>query len=236
MKNQYLKYNLIISFFFTLTLVSQNDSNIKKGEIVFSWLKKDSILTELKLENHPKIVPVREQQFIFKVEDSIIKSYEKFFRENGKIDTNDTIYVNRNNNKFYRSSNLLSSDVCLGGHLYEQKIPTFEIIKFKNKRKEIKGYDCYKVIVKTKFSYDKNSVNTLFTYELYVTEKIKMKYHPVLNFDEFVKDFYPLEIIKTGEVVFNQKNMSDYQKYMKKMFDKEIGKETNYKLIKIMLE
>lgn len=236
MKLKYSKLCLaIVVLSLSYSLTSQNNNDSIKSEIVFSWYKKDSVLTELKIENTPRIVPVREQRFIFEIRDSIIKSYETFYRENGVLDTNDTIYINLNNDKFYNSLLFSPQNISLGGHLYEQDQPvSFDIEEFKNERKKIKGFDCYKVIVKTKFTYDK-TINTIFTYKLFVSEKIKLKYHPVLHFKEFTKDFYPLDIKRKGEFIFNQDSLTKYQKLLKRTWEEQIGKEIHYKLVKITL-
>lgn len=71
-------------------------------------------------------------------------------------------------------------------------------------RKLIGNYDCYKVI----YEYKENNKerdedyldylkNTIYKREMWVTDKIKSLYHPVIYEKEILQKYYPLDILET---------------------------------------
>ena len=83
-----------------------------------------------------------------------------------------------------------------------------EIIKlteFKNETKLINGFNCYKVIYNYKeqkvSDFDFLSEVTTNIRELWVTEKIKCNFHPVINEKEILDKYYPLEILEYSEEI-----------------------------------
>jgi len=70
----------------------------------------------------------------------------------------------------------------------------------KKDRKQIRGFDCYKVVyeLETKTDDDENfkinDGNTI--YEMYVTEQIALPIHALFITHELLNTFFPLEIIK----------------------------------------
>jgi len=65
-------------------------------------------------------------------------------------------------------------------------------------RKNIHGYDCFKVIITVT---PENSINAAQSLEMYVTDKIKCRYHPVVDFKEILEQFYPLEIVSKNPAI-----------------------------------
>lgn len=75
------------------------------------------------------------------------------------------------------------------------------INEFRDENKDIEGYPCFKVefTYSEKYSEDdwkcfRNNLTQRM--ELWVTEKIKANFHPVLNSAEILEKYYPLEIIE----------------------------------------
>lgn len=74
----------------------------------------------------------------------------------------------------------------------------------KQSKKIILGYDCYKVIYEFKESNQLDDANYLEyagkivkKREMWVTDKIKFLYHPVIYEKEILEKYYPLDILET---------------------------------------
>ena len=83
-------------------------------------------------------------------------------------------------------------------------IEIVDIKKFKNIKKQIFGYICYKVEYKFKVSEgEKNyfSENTIYKHEAWVTNKVKIPYNPLFSDDKIISKYFPLEIKETIEGV-----------------------------------
>ncbi|WP_294284761.1 hypothetical protein [uncultured Chryseobacterium sp.] len=79
-----------------------------------------------------------------------------------------------------------------------------KISEDKKNKKIIKGYDCYKVIYEYKENnenadddYSKYAENTIYQQEMWVTDKIKSLYHPIVFDKAILEKYYPLEILET---------------------------------------
>ena len=89
----------------------------------------------------------------------------------------------------------------------ERKINKVEIFKNKeykidflrDQRKIIKGYECFKIVA---FHKENNRY-----YEMFVTEKIKLNYNPVINIELVTDRFFPLQVFMRNT------NNSTYAKY-----------------------
>ncbi len=75
----------------------------------------------------------------------------------------------------------------------------FEIIEYRNIKKEIAGFECFKVVVRVL----ENTPNTkeYITYNLFVTEKISSLYHPTFNIKSVLEKYYPLEINESNSSI-----------------------------------
>lgn len=74
------------------------------------------------------------------------------------------------------------------GAIYNTKFCDYQIFEEdKSMVRNISGYDCFKVILK-------NSEKPEHILELYVTEKIKLNYHPIINCESIFKNYFPLYI------------------------------------------
>jgi hypothetical protein len=129
-------------------------------------------------------------QYHHEFQDSLIKEYkinhdvkEDFFTINSKTKA----FVNNTGNGNYEySSNRL-----------------IEMKEFKNETKIINGYKCFKVI----YNYsepDLGEFSTLMSQyihkrELWVTDKINVCIHPIINDAEILEKYYPLEITEYSD-------------------------------------
>ncbi|MHA7056099.1 hypothetical protein ACWGOQ_0002695 [Aquimarina sp. M1] len=230
----------IITLLFLLTYTqsfSQKQTmNPKNGEISFSWLKKDSVLNVLHVAGE-RIEPIREQKFIHEFQDSIIRLFSIFRRENGKIDTGASNFISRELGLTYIASkdNTPKFDRTYPypykGYIKE----TFKVIEHRLDIKNIKGYECFRIVVEGLKELDQNH-EILTTYEMYVTEKIKCKYHPVLEAKSFLEQYYPLEIRTSATLNNKIKNPSDYEKQLDQIFKTQIGNTKLYTLDSISIK
>ncbi|TGD56758.1 hypothetical protein [Flavobacterium humi] len=80
-----------------------------------------------------------------------------------------------------------------------------EVNEFKNQAKDINGYSCFKVTYT--FSEPELSDYSSFmssytiTREMWVTDKIKSDFHPVINDREIILQYYPLEIVEYSDMI-----------------------------------
>ena len=72
-----------------------------------------------------------------------------------------------------------------------RKNDEFEIFTDRKDRKEIQGYNCFKLRL-VKFDEESDFGNTI--YEMYVTEEIDLPVHSVINMGEFIPNTFPMEI------------------------------------------
>ncbi|GAA0729927.1 hypothetical protein GCM10009430_40620 [Aquimarina litoralis] len=132
------------------------------------------------------------------------------------LNNNRVMVINRNTGKseafLKKDFTLVKDPSVLLSVPIEDKEDIIEIKEFPKYRKNIFGYDCYKVIITKKSDFLKNPMSKLFftnkkildkyvklfndtiIQELYVTEKISCKYHPVIKSPEILEKYYPLEI------------------------------------------
>lgn len=77
----------------------------------------------------------------------------------------------------------------------------YSIKQYPNDRKTILGYDCFKVCIRKKSELGKGSPFETgdSIYEMYVTKKIDLPVHALLNFNKDFSDFFPLEVRTWGE-------------------------------------
>jgi len=105
-------------------------------------------------------------------------------------------------------------------HIEPEKVNIIKIAEFRNEQKQINNFNCFKVV----YTYTNSISNSDFdlfstieqtTREIWVTETIKCNYHPIINDNEILDKYYPLQIL-------------EYSEQMK-------GFETNYTLSQITL-
>lgn len=166
------------------------------------------------------MLSAKDGKLYYKFKDSVIIGYNEL---NGKISSHYKV-INRNKNTYYQLSKIDSSSIKHKTKPYNYQNETNITVKeYRNDIKTINNFKCFKVI----FEVPENMDNTdkqfseLFKdakkiYTLYVTDYIKSKYHPVINYKIILDKYFPLEITEKNN-------------YIK-------GTETKYELIKISLK
>jgi len=156
----------------------------------------DSIMSlALELKNQilykPKVI--EKQTFSFKFQDSLIVYYDSGIK-------NGYLVINQNKSNFYTLSKADSSTRFSGdiNYQYDSEFG-ISIKEYKDDRKNIFGIDCFKVTVGIRNDIDDNVYEIqdyLAEYEMYVSDKIQYKFHPIIKFESILDKYYPLEIIK----------------------------------------
>lgn len=147
---------------------------------------------------------VKKKEYVFKFLDSIIlyynndRYYEAINRKTNLVDryiTNDSTKINKESSKSYK--------------YFNEKNLSISTVEYRDSVKKIKGYNCYKVIFSIGSSKELKSINREFyelsnhikeKYELYVTDKIKLKYHPTFKYKSILDKYFPLEIKKSSNL------------------------------------
>lgn len=81
---------------------------------------------------------------------------------------------------------------------------TIKIIEYPKEVKKINGFDCFKLTAVTTSYIDEDDFSSLeitTNYEMWVTDKIKCLYHPVVWLKEVLEKYYPLEIIESSDML-----------------------------------
>lgn len=105
-----------------------------------------------------------------------------------------------------------------GGEFLYPIVEIIDIKEFRNDKKEIESYSCFKVELTYKEHFAEtdweNFRNDLIQRkELWVTEKIKASMHPVLHAGEILEKYYPLEIIEYEDEVEGYKTLYKLEKF-----------------------
>ncbi len=113
-------------------------------------------------------------------------------------------------------------ELTIRGTLKNQE--EIELQEFRTIKKKIQGFDCFKVVVTipqnileslnlyameipTSFAEEHKELSSLkTTYEMYVTDKIVCRYHPIVHFTEVLDNYYPIEIIKRESLLEGVEN------------------------------
>lgn len=86
-----------------------------------------------------------------------------------------------------------------------------EVKEFKTQTKSINGYSCFRVVYtfsEPELSEYSNLISSYtYTREMWVTEKIKSNFHPIINDREIIKQYYPLEILEYSDMIKGVRKM-----------------------------
>lgn len=86
--------------------------------------------------------------------------------------------------------------------------------EFKNEKKVINGFECFKIVMYYFNLKQDPGLNKLLNIsELWVTDKIKSKFHPIIKSSEILDKYYPLEIknrTKNVEGMFTIYEISEF--------------------------
>lgn len=86
--------------------------------------------------------------------------------------------------------------VKLAEHNLFKKDDVYKVIENKGSQKTIQGYPCYEMIV---IKNDEISDLGNIIYKMYVTDKIKLPVHTIVNIGKLISNRFPLEVIITEE-------------------------------------
>ncbi len=133
-------------------------------------------------------------------EDSLIRSYQS---NNGDI-IGDYTLIDQKKSTFVMQAKIDRSMIYIQPEPYVYvKNKDIAITEFRNQRKNIQGYDCFKVIYKYKIDGEDGDLppalaNEFQTTEFWVTEKIQSLFHPVCREKEILVKYFPLQIIESS--------------------------------------
>ncbi len=162
------------------------------------------------IKNIPKI-----ESFTSNINNDIIKIHHVFDNEKIKFFTtenNNTVNsLEINTKEFYENpaeidiqNNLnIKNEAIEYDRDYNFKYSKnriIEIIEHKNERKIINGYDCFKVVYSFKESHDE-LVEFVNFREIWVTNKIKTLFHPVIMEKKILEKYYPLQVIEYSNLI-----------------------------------
>ncbi|WP_299888929.1 hypothetical protein [uncultured Lacinutrix sp.] len=151
-------------------------------------------------------------------QDSLIIITEKI---NAKI-IGDYRVVNRDKKTwFYLAKSDSVSKYFLNKKYEYSNDNNLKIKEFKNETKIINGFVCFKIEVEHSNILEDiipNTTSSVFTstQKMFVTDKIKSKFHPVINNKIILDNYFPLEIIEESNIIK--------------------GVETKYELVKMSLK
>lgn len=117
----------------------------------------------------------------------------RYTKQDGKM-IGDYIMIQKNSsilNYYDKSKSLNYRKYDMFAENYE-----YEIIENRKDRKDIKGYDCYQLILIKKDSVS-DLGNTI--YEMYVTNRIELPLHSMINLTKLIPSTFPMEIKISGE-------------------------------------
>ncbi|MCX8525017.1 hypothetical protein OF897_13945 [Chryseobacterium formosus] len=219
--------NQIITLIFLLLGLSIHAQSKKsftptKGEIIFKEISK---ITDRKVFD--ETLKVSKKNFKESLINSLLKEPENKGREKeieqmammssemlestGYKQDSSQIYHHQYTNSKIRNilsrdqnMNFVRRDEIIGNQYeYSGNIILNVVVDKKNKKK-IHGYDCYKVTYEYKENektedenFMKYAGNMIYKREMWVTDKIKSLYHPIIYEKEILKKFYPLAILET---------------------------------------
>jgi hypothetical protein len=207
-----LKKPVIIDLFRDMTFDLHRQKGLEIDSSAINHNLETNFMPYIDLAIDPRKTFNQLRKHIYVFEDSIIKYQE----QNSILEpSNEIEVINRSNGKL---TNYTLEDSIMTLNTFKFSIPikqsnkNIQIHEYRNIRKNILGYDCFKVVItrsedyfkklefmeldispdlKTKY---KDILEPISEEILYVTEQIKCKFHPTTNLSEVLDNYYPLEI------------------------------------------
>ena len=218
----------ILTLVFPVLLFSQNKIIIPKGGMIVFQSKE--IITDKGLyvnsmkEFKKEMLSGIEEEVVLERLTSGIKTDSVQLKEIvGLMEENLSSFFEIKNNVQYRhefKGNIINNSHSFEGEVYEENTidiragmnmeyysynEIFDLREFKNETKKINGYDCFKVTYSYKEESGLDFNDFLSGYinhrELWVTEKIKCVYHPVINDRQILEKYYPLDISERSDAI-----------------------------------
>lgn len=214
---------IITAIIIPTVIFSQNKTIVpKSGTIVFysKEIITDKVLHASSLKAfHKKMLASLEEEIVLERLTSGMKTDSLQLKEAVKmVEENISIVLAMKNNLDYHhefNGSIINSYQSFNGEVLEENsIDTktglkdsldyysfneiFDVNEFRNEIKKVNGFDCFKVT----YSYKEESSSVFSDFftgytnyrEMWVTEKIKCAFHPVVNDRLILEKYYPLEI------------------------------------------
>ena len=214
-----LKKSVFINMFRDLTFNLYQKNGIVIDSAAINHNLETNFIPYIDLAIDPRKTFSQLRKHIYVFEDSIIKYQE----QNSILEpSNEIEVINRSNGKlthYTLEDSIMTLNTFKFSISIKQSNKNIQIHEYRNIRKNILGYDCFKVIItrsedyfkklefmeldispdlKTKY---KDILEPISEEILYVTEQIKCKYHPTTNLSEVLDKYYPLEISSKDGVI-----------------------------------
>lgn len=172
-------------------LQSKTDSLI---DVTYNPNGKDSLMNKRlkEIQMTEFLTQTPETEIYIEVQKDSIWRYTK---QNGTM-IGDYLMIQKNSGilNYYdksKSVNYKKYDLFSQNHIYEK-------IENKKDRKEINGFDCFKLKL-VKIDKESDWGNTI--YEMYVTNQIDLPIHSVINLTKLVPNTFPMEIKVSKEIL-----------------------------------
>jgi len=186
----------------------------------------DSLKQELKKDNVPyasesielmNIANVWKEQIIrdyvddritnfhLKKSDSLWTSYKTI---EGDI-IGDYTVINDKDKTYFKLSKKDSITKYGGGLFNYLEEKNINIKEYRNDKKNINDFNCFKVVLRISNQSDPEGNET---YEMYVTESIDLKYHPIIRYKSILNNYYPMEIKISSVVIGGAETLYVYKK------------------------
>ncbi len=186
-----IKTNKIICFEEEISF-SNRDAFFKAFDSVGANMLDENLRFQLQNFLVGQIEDAKDVKIYYKHQDSLIISYKTV--EDKMI--GDYTVINRNGGTYSKLARKDSTTFYLKNKPYPFKKEHGIVIKeYRNIKKEIHGFSCFKVVVKVLENTSK--VKEYIIYNLFVTEKLSSLYHPVFKVKSVLEKYYPLEIRET---------------------------------------
>lgn len=96
------------------------------------------------------------------------------------------------------------------------------INEFRNEKKIIQGIECFKIVVTAQDDIGNEEMPDFFRnlkteYTMYVTDRIKCSFHPVVWYKIILDKYYPLEITESNEVLKGSVYKYELEKLVRKI-------------------
>ncbi|MBQ4821510.1 hypothetical protein [Aquimarina sp. MMG016] len=232
--NQSLK-KLVVNFteFFKDFMVEKYQKEGKEiDSIEVQTLLKEKLIPAIKLDLDPGSYSGIQMKHEYTFKDSII---EYKFYDSRNLDSDEITRINKNDGS---KENFLFKDstyVSLKRVQFSMTLPKDEEIinieEYPEDRKNIKGFECFRVVVKKKKNILKNGVFAFFFKDskvidkhskkfekiimenYYVTKDINCQYHPIVKDSTILSKYYPIEITIEDNSLKGTKTIYKTQKH-----------------------
>lgn len=188
------------------------DFQIEK-ELVDNLMKPDTDSTQI-TELKKALISIIEEDLNKEIENKDLK-YHQIFKNHSIINYatfNGNVIENYNfidtHKKTFKTIAKDSTSIILENIPYQySQNEIIKINEFRDEIKTINGFKCFKIIMLFRLnSNDEDEFESfmqqyLHKKELWVTDKIKCNYHPVINDEEILSKYYPLEILESNEII-----------------------------------